>query len=357
MKPFAVACLMFVTFAVSCSKGRDDDNGGNPPPPPPPGGPLTITGTSPEYVFWGKELTIDGTGFSTTANDNIVYIKGNKACVTDTTWQKATVVSATATRLVVKVPYIVKTNGVLCGNDWGRVRVTVGNKSVLRDEAVKFVGKVEIGLCHPFGVTIGTYPNTYMPGDSSVMSAHLQTLYAKESGYYDKIKLFANGLPIQWVDRYFQGATCGGMTFVLNPMTYAEVANCTVPANYGGGPARKYTFIAKVDGTDIADTTECYIFNQPNTLVTEKQGPGAVSKSAGGNPYIKLKGKYFYIDQIRWTSLQPTFHTSPPGHDLTSTELDFFVPLSLMEPGNTYTATAISACGKELSLFGITINP
>ena|SRR5688572_16754520 len=109
MKSFTVACLVIATIIAACGKGN---SGGNPPPPPPPGGAPTISSTSPDYVFWGKELTINGTGFSTTASENIVYVKGNKSCDTDTTWQKAQVVSATATRLVVKVPFVTKANGV-----------------------------------------------------------------------------------------------------------------------------------------------------------------------------------------------------------------------------------------------------
>jgi hypothetical protein len=353
MKLITVACFIIATIAAACSKGG---NGGNQPPPPGGAAP-TISSTSPEYVFWGKELTINGTGFSTTANDNIVYIKGNKSCDTDTTWQKAQVVSATATKLVVKVPFITKANGTFCGNDWGRVRVTVGSKSVLREEAVKFVGKLEIGLCHPFGITVGNYPNTYRPGDSSVMSAHLQTLYTRESGYYDKIKILVNGNALNTVDRFWSGATCGGLTFVLDPTTYSDVNNCTQPPNYNGGAARKFTFIGKVDGTDISDTTECYVFNQPNTVITGKEGPSQVSKSAGNNPVVTIKGKYFHITQIKWTSLQPTFHTAPPGHSLTSTELPIFIPLSLMLPNNTYSATGITSCGKEITLFGISITP
>jgi hypothetical protein len=355
MKPFAVTCLVIATITAACSKGG---NGGNQPPPPPGGTAPTISSTSPEYVFWGKELTINGTGFSTTASENIVYIKGNKSCDTDTTWQKAQVVSASATKLVVKVPFVAKANGTFCGNDWGRVRVTVGNKSVTREEAVKFVGKLEIGLCHPFGVTVGNYPNTYRPGDSSVMSAHLQTLYTRESGYYDKIKLYVNGAPINAIDRYFTGATCGGLTFVLDPITFCEVNNCTQPSGYNGGPARKFTFIGKVDGTDIADTTECYIFNQPNMVITKVEGAGAISKSAGGNPYVTLTGKYMYFNQIRWQSNQQPFTTDPPaGISLNSTEAKIFVPLSLMVANDSYTAIGILPCGKEVVLFGLSILP
>lgn len=361
MKPFAVACLLISVLAFACSKGGGDDDGNNPPPPPPPpgGATPTISSTSPDYVFWGKELTINGTNFSTTASENIVYIKGNKACDTDTTWQKAQVVSATATKLVIKVPFITKPNGVLCGNDWGRVRVTVGNKSVIREEAVKFVGPVVISLCHPFGVTVGEYPNTYRSGDSVVMSAHLWTLYGRESGYYDKIKLRIGGTPLSTVDRYFNGATCGGLTFVLNVNQYTEVTNCNKPdPGYLGDPARKFTFIATVEGTEFADTTECYVFNHPRMVISGIEGNTNISKSAGGNPSVKVKGKYMYYNEIAWSAPgEAAFHTGVQGLSLNTTEFSVGIPLSLMSAGKSYAAQGKLPCGGVVDLFGVTILP
>lgn len=358
MKPIAVACLLIAALFITCSKGGNNGGGGTPPPPPPGAAP-TITSTSPEYVFWGQELTINGTNFSTTANDNIVYVKGNQACDPDTTWQKAQVVSATATKLVVKVPFITKSNGVLCGNDWGRVRVTVGGKSFLREEAVKFVGPLVISMCHPFGVTIGEYPNTYRPGDSVVMSAHLWTLYGRESGFYDKIKLRVGNKQLAIKDRYFQGATCGGLTFVLEPTEFCEVTNCSKPnPNYQGDPARKFTFIANVEGTDFADTADVFVFNHPRMVVSGFEGNTNVSKLAGGNPYILVKGKYMYFNEVAWsTQGEPAFHTAVNGLSLSDTEHQVGIPLSLMSAGKSYTATGKTPCGTTVNLFSVSIMP
>ncbi|MBX2920787.1 MAG: IPT/TIG domain-containing protein [Chitinophagaceae bacterium] len=353
MKSLSVVCLLIVALLAACNKNDDDDNGGGGGG----GGNLTITSTSPDYVFWGEELTVDGTGFSTNASENIVYIKGNKSCDSDTTWQKAAVVSATATRLVVKVPYIKKENGVYCGADYGRVRVTVGNQSVTREQAVKFVGPLKINICHPFGITIGAYPNTYRTGDSSVMTAHLYTLYGRESGYYDKIKLYINGSPVNTVDRYFKGATCGGLTFKLEPEDYADINNCTIPDGYNGDqPVRKFRFIAKVDGTAFADTTDGYVFNHPKMSISGSNSPGSVSKSAGGNPTVKVTGKYMYFTRVRWSDgLSPAFHTDAPPISMNDTETSIYIPLSLMLPGRTYNAVAIGPCDLEVPLFGVSI--
>lgn len=356
MKSLSLALLIIATLVATCNKSNDDNNpggggGGG-------GGNLSISSTSPEYAFWGQELTINGAGFSTNANENIVYIKGNKSCDPDTTWQKAAVVSASATKLVIKVPFVKKSNGVPCGNDWGRVRVTVGSKSVLRDEAVKFVGPLEISLCHPYGVTIGTYPNTFRPGEISVMSAHLYTLYTRESGYYDKIKISVNGGALNIKDSLFTGATCSGFRFMLDAATFSDLNNCAQPAGYGGGAARKFTFIGRVDGTNFADTTECYIFNQPNMTITGSEGASQVSKSGGGNPTVKVKGKHMYFTKVAWKATgENVFHTTPPGVNLAATEVGISIPLSLMTANKTYTAAGITECGLEVTLFSIGVTP
>lgn len=352
----SLATLLMIAFVIgACSKGNNDDD--NPGGGGGGAGP-TVTATSPEYVFWGKELTVNGSGFSPDASKNIVYITGNMSCGDDTTWQKATVVSASPTKLVVKVPFVSKSNGTYCGHDYGRVRVTVDGKSFTGNANVKFVGPLVMNVCHPFGVTIGNYPNTFRPGDSSVISAHLYTYYGRESGYYDKIRLSVNGSPLTSVDRTFPGATCGGLTFVLDAKTYSDINNCVVPTGYGGGPARKFTFTAKVEGTDIETSTEAYIFNQPTQTIISATGPLSLSKSAGGNHYIKVKGKYMHFNKVVWRTVgENAFQTEAPGFDVNATETDIAIPISTMTAGKSYTAVAVSQCGDEANLFVIAITP
>lgn len=360
MKPIALACVFVAFLFTACSKGGD--NGGEqpppPPPPPPPGGAPTITSTFPEYVFWGKELTIDGSGFSTKASDNIVYLKGNKSCDTDTTWQKAEVLSATATRLKVKVPYIIRPNGVPCGNDYAYVRVTVNNKSVTSTKAVKQVGPLQIEICHPFGVGPDGYPKTLRPGDSSVVSAHLYTLYTRESGYYDKIKLAVNDLHVETVDRSFPGATCGGLTFMLSPAAYSSLGNCDKPfPEWTGDPARKLRITARIDGTDFTDTADGYVFNQPITSITNVEGNTIISKSAGGNPSLLVKGKYMHFNTVRWSTLNELPISVAVNVGVTETEFYISVPVGQMLAGKTYSGSGINSCGKSVPITAVKIVP
>src|SRR5688500_18800509 len=102
-RPFMAAMLIL----AACSKpdnDKDDDPGG--------GGntdPVTISGTNPEFVFWGEPLTINGSGFSTVKADNFVWFKGINDCGTSlqdsTDWNKAEVLTATPDKLVVSVPF------------------------------------------------------------------------------------------------------------------------------------------------------------------------------------------------------------------------------------------------------------
>jgi hypothetical protein len=115
------------------------------------------------------------------------------------------------------------------------------------------------------------------------------------------------------------------------------------------------TFTVKLDGTTKEANTDIWVLNQPNTTITGINGPSSVSKSAGGNPYVTVSGRNFYISNIKWVYNGGNFTTSPPPHDLASTSLSVYIPLSLMQAGQSYTAMGQTTCGKEITLFGVSI--
>src|SRR5215218_10659389 len=99
--------LALLLFA--CKKKSDDtnngggnNNGGNNNGGNNGGGSsFTITGASPEYLYWGDELTINGTGFSTNKADyNIRFITDLPGC----NMGAFEIISATASQLKVKTP-------------------------------------------------------------------------------------------------------------------------------------------------------------------------------------------------------------------------------------------------------------
>ena len=112
-------CLVILCFIVfACKKKTDDTNpgGNNPPPPPPPpnSSGFSIASTSPQYPYWGEELTITGTGFSTNKNDYSFKFIGDVIACSLSAFE---LISATATELKVKMPLgISTTNGRKCGS-------------------------------------------------------------------------------------------------------------------------------------------------------------------------------------------------------------------------------------------------
>ncbi len=109
----ALATASLVTFA-SCSK----DEGKDKPEPPTD---VTITGFAPLTAKGGASITITGTNFSETAEENIVTLNDIEAAVT----------SASATQLVVTVP-----STVYCS---GKVRVAVGDKNAESAESFAYL--------------------------------------------------------------------------------------------------------------------------------------------------------------------------------------------------------------------------
>jgi len=106
--------LFFIIILVNipgCS--RDPSNNPPPPPPPPPAanGP-TITNFFPASGITGTQVVIDGTNFSSSAQDNIVKFNG----------VVASIITASSTQLTVTVPNTATT---------GNISVTVNNKSAI----------------------------------------------------------------------------------------------------------------------------------------------------------------------------------------------------------------------------------
>ncbi|MDF2190340.1 IPT/TIG domain-containing protein [Paraflavitalea sp. CAU 1676] len=362
-------------FLITASCNKDDNppsgngGGGNPGGGNPGGGgntgTLKISGATPAYAFWGKEVTITGTGFSANAADNIVSIRGYGVTVSDTV-MSVDVVSATATQLVVKVPYKLVTGGgdtVYRGFDYGKFRVKINDKMVTADSNSRFVGIPSINnICYTFGQQ--QYQYAVQPGDSVVMSCGIPGIYGNDQ-YFESLRVYINGAKVTSAKRLLN-AICGGLIFYLPPKDYCDLNNCTVPSPGGvhipTRPARKMTFQLKIEGTDIAGPKkEFYVINQPNTQVVGTVG-GNFSKSGGGNPYGEVTGKFFHFKNIRWsTAGLADVHTSPPAHDVNSTSLKVYIPLSILEAyGNgarTYMVYGITSCDEVMAIGQVNILP
>lgn len=111
MKLIPAVCIFILMLSVSCKKSGDQ-----PITPPPLTASPTISSFTPASDTTGGTIVITGTNFSTNTTEDIVQING----VT------ATVVSATATELTIKVPI---------GASSGNIKVTVNGQSVTSSSA------------------------------------------------------------------------------------------------------------------------------------------------------------------------------------------------------------------------------
>lgn len=118
MKRNLLAIFLLGILISSCEKGGDDtqtpDDTTNPPtnnPTPPATNTVSITSITPTHGAGGTNITIVGSGFSTTAASNLVKING----------KTATVVSAKTDSIVVTIP-------IKAGS--GDITLTSGDKTV-----------------------------------------------------------------------------------------------------------------------------------------------------------------------------------------------------------------------------------
>ena len=110
MKKFAVIFMLVIPcLLISCDSSDDPNSNGNGNNS---GGDVTITSVTPEYIYADDEITINGTGFSTVPSENLVEMgtptstfftyQINDPGDPDPTLPYFTVISATATKLVIK---------------------------------------------------------------------------------------------------------------------------------------------------------------------------------------------------------------------------------------------------------------
>lgn len=356
-KKIYFAAITVLLFIGACKKdSNDDDNpggGGN-------NDPVTITSTSPEYVVWGQEVSINGTGFSTAMADNYVWIASDNQCGTNpqdsTDWKKATVVSATATKLVIKLPYTThpSESTLPCGPDEGaQLHVIVkGKPRVTAPQYIKTIGI-------PFPTFFkNDYPGYHGPtamrqGDSTFLRyGGLSSINMNNSGYKDKIRLKINGNVVP-VTRYFQG-----VAFKLPVQDFA-IAQCTNDPVWGIGGEQK-PFMIYFEGIEHATVTKNYFIGYfPNAQISNVSGPIVVSKSAGGNPFLKVSGSNMNFPKGKITPLNgcpgisQTFTLNGVNEFLSEFNVD--IPLSLMNSGCSYAFRVIDPCGGERHIGNVSV--
>ena len=333
----------------SCSND-DDDPSQNPnpnnPKPNNPAGTVTITNV-PSGIFWGEELTITGTGFSTVKEENVIKLTNQPiplSCTlnyTSAAGGDIEIVSATATQLKIKVP--LKVNGLgepQCGPLKANLEVTVKDKKATIENVtfgpLPFVG----GFAYHYGWF--DLPKVTRIGDSVMLNGGLLATPVNGSEYWDDVRLSINGTDIPI--KYRTVGMDAGWSFFLPVKDYAEI-NCSQEPD--GWAAREMDFKFYIQGTSKSATRKLFVQYLPAQTTSCDVCPSPISKSAGGNTQWKIKGNNMYYTEVRFTPYAPCAGSSQGMaivHEPWTDEITFAVPLSLLTVDCGYAVHLTNEC-------------
>lgn len=363
---------IFVLGLVGCEEEQNPDStDANNPKNPTPTVSVEITETSPEFTFWGDELTLTGKGFSTKLEDNFVWVKnetgslgtcpsGNPADRNDSTgWRKATVLRATSTSLTIKVPYRTaseNSNNRACGAINPNISVTVNGKTAV-SEKVKLLGIPYIAdVC---------YTNSGWKGAGMIPGKELENqisipgvgLYGAPAGIDEKMKLLVNSIDIPLTKVVSTGPTnCASSYKFIIPIEFANGDCSTQDPVLTGRFANMMDFVVFIDGTSKSSEKLLYpVASFPDrTFSTFNQR--SFSYSAGGNPQVVLEGTglnwYQEARFIPQANTSCTLATIAPIPSEGGTKLTIGIPLAQMQVGCLYTLSLVDVCGRGSNQVG-----
>jgi hypothetical protein len=343
-----------------CSDDKDDDQ--DPSNPPGGGGGVVVSGTSPEYTFWGDVVTIKGSGFSPVKDENKVRFIQYYGMYDNVNWTSdgdVEIVSASADELKIRVPYSTTTGAqnvvVHQGLDYTRIEVAVGDKKDTTD-VVKFIG---LPYVSNFEYHYGWWdlPTITRIGDSVLINIGFRGMsgassaHPKNAGLLDKLSLTIDGHPVPIKRRRISNSTHGYACY-MDTKTFGEINCSEEPSGWG---ARKMKFEVTVDGTDKKGEHELFVQYLPTPIIESVEGPDIVYKDEGDiNPPIVIKGKDMYYENARFVPFGcegPTVEGGGLGTDAAfSDEYATHVPVGLLNVCN-YTVYLIGPC-ETLELVG-----
>jgi hypothetical protein len=359
------ACVLLLIF-YSCSNDKDDDTD---PSNPPAGGDVKVTGLSHEYIFWGEELTISGTGFSEIKEENIVTFVNSYP---KTPGMKLTsdggdieIVSSSPTSIKIKIPYKAEAASGTThfnGEDFAQIEVAVKTKKDT-SELVKFIGLPRVGT---FEYHYGWYDlgGVARSGDSVVIGGGFYgsalgagEAHPKQAGVYDKLRLHVDGVNVPMKRRKISQSV-NGFGIYLPSSEFSEV-NCEDGANGWGDRAMEFKF--SVDGTDIENTRTLYVTYLPEYSVLTAQGDEEVSKLAGGNPFWTVTGDDMYYSHAVFYptcgggATNAEVEIASPG--TLNSSYQFNIPLSLMVENCVYHIYLKTPCDETKLIGDVWVKP
>lgn len=364
---FGTVIGLCLGLLMGCSEEQDPDAGNNNPNNPQVPVVVEVSATTPEFIFWGDELTLTGKGFSSKPEDNFVWLKNETAafgsCPSDnrtdsTGWRKATVLRASPTSLTIRVPYKAAseaTNNRACGVIDPAISVTVNGKTAVSSK-VKLLGIPHIReIC---------YTNSGFKGAGIIPGKELENqisipgigIYGASSGIDEKLKLLVNGvlLPLTKVESSGPTNCASSYKFVI-PIDFANGSCSTTDPILTGRFANIMDFVAVIDGTTKSSEKFSYPVASFPDRIFSTFTQRAFSYSAAGNPQIVLEGKglnWYSEARFSGTTGGCTLATIGPVSSESGTKLTIAIPLAQMQVGCTYSLTLVDVCGRVSNQVG-----
>jgi hypothetical protein len=357
------ACVLLLMFS-GCDSDKDPD-----PNDPSGGGKVTISGLSHQYIFWGEELTISGTGFSSVKEENIVSFVNSYP---KTPGMKFTsdggdieIVSASPTSIKIRVPYQTEVGGattIYRGEDYAKIEVAVKSE---RDtsEMVKFIGLPRVGTFeyHYGWFDLGGIARS---GDSVVIGGGFYgsllgagERHPKEAGVYDKLRLDIDGIPVPMKWRKITSSK-QGYGIYLPAEEFSEI-RCDEGAN--GWNDRAMNFRFSVQNTDIENSRTLYVTYLPENSLISATGPSQASKLAGGNPSWTVTGDDMYYSHALFVPSCGGGATNAEveiaNAGVVKSEYQVAIPLSLLVENCSYTIYLKTICDETKVIGSVTIKP
>jgi hypothetical protein len=342
--------ILFALFAgmlvVSCSDDSGDQDPGPNPPPPPSGGNVTVTSIGAGDLFWGEEMTINGTGFSTVKEENIVKFTdvepptyaGGCDLKYSSVQGDIEIVSASATQLKIKVPLKqTGTGNPICGPRQANLEVTVGGK-VATFQGLEFAPLLVIGsFAYHYGWL--DVPTVTRIGDSVMLSGGLLATPANSSKYWDKLRLSINGTdtPI----KYRSIGLEHGWSFFLPVEDYAEL-NCSEDPD--GWGAREMEFKFYLEGTNRSVSKNLFVQYLPEQTASCDLCPSPITSQ---NEEWVIKGKNMYFTEVLFSPISPCTGASQGMaivHKPWTDQIKFSVPTSLFAENCGYGVYLTNDC-------------
>lgn len=360
---------------------------GNPTPNQPnpkdttsvPNGPLGVTSTSPEYVLWGEELTINGQGFHPNPDSNFVWLTPYGTLYTHPEvhntrndslgWRKAEIISASPNKLVFKVPYIKAapvTNNRHAGEIVGRFRIIVGENAIT-SPVVKLIGIPRItSMCYN---TSGIAGAAIVPDHTLNNRISIDGLgtYGREdeSNLISRLKLYVNGTPVDMIKTPNTVTGCANQHEFKIPVSFAT-GNCTngipdpIQPAFTSYPANFELRIENKTVDSWQPPFEYRIRDFPQmSLQSFSQAYRTFSKSSSvAETTITGKNVAFYDGKVRYCPVQNTGEPcqTTDAIPISATELLLSVP-TLNLNGGLYHAIVLGPCGKTTIVGTVNIVP